>query len=367
VEEEVFDLIRKNLGSANMFTFGIGSSVNRHIIEGMAHVGQGEAFVIEKEEVAEAQAARFRNMIQSPVLTQVKVDFDGFKTYDVEPIAIPDVLAERPVLVFGKWRGYARGTITLSGITGDGKYSETINVENYQLEKNNAALKYLWARQRILLLSDYNKLRSDDKRIREVADLGLTYNLLTAYTSFVAVDNEVRNIDGHLTTVKQPLPLPLGVSDYAVGGYGNYPASAPVQSSYGHIMTMKAKSSPHAAYAAKASRELAYLPQEEKKEQRAITLDELTVTNGLAKSEVRKVILTQLHELQKCFAGKNIQGEITVELTINSDGTVKKVEIPSRTLLEAKVQKCVIDKVNKWFFPEVKSAKGVTVKIILKI
>ena len=59
VEEEVFDLIRNNLGNANMFTFGIGTAVNRHIIEGMAHVGKGEAFVIEREDKAETQPRVF--------------------------------------------------------------------------------------------------------------------------------------------------------------------------------------------------------------------------------------------------------------------------------------------------------------------
>ena len=51
---QVFDIIRKNLGSANLFAFGIGSSVNRHLIEGMAHAGQGEAFVITRPEQAAA-------------------------------------------------------------------------------------------------------------------------------------------------------------------------------------------------------------------------------------------------------------------------------------------------------------------------
>jgi len=75
VEEEVFDLIRQNLGHANMFAFGIGASVNRHIIEGMARVGMGEPFIITKPAEAAAKAERFRAMIQSPVLTQVKVKF----------------------------------------------------------------------------------------------------------------------------------------------------------------------------------------------------------------------------------------------------------------------------------------------------
>ena len=88
------------------------------------------------------------------------------------------------------------GTITLSGISGDGNHTETINVGKITPSQSNSALRYLWARHRITILSDYNKLRADDRRIKEVTDLGLTYNLLTAYTSFVAVDSEVGNTEG---------------------------------------------------------------------------------------------------------------------------------------------------------------------------
>ncbi|MCU0593828.1 MAG: VWA domain-containing protein, partial [Desulfobacterota bacterium] len=110
VEEKAFDLIRNNLGDANVFTFGIGSAVNRHLIEGMARVGLGEPFVITKPDEAPEKAERFRQLILSPVLTRVKVDFRGFEAYDVEPPSIPDVLADRPVTVFGKWRGRPTGT-----------------------------------------------------------------------------------------------------------------------------------------------------------------------------------------------------------------------------------------------------------------
>ena len=78
VEEEVFDLIRHNLDNANLFAFGIGTSVNRHLIEGMARTGMGEPFIIDKRETAQSRAERFRAMISAPVLTQVKVDFEGF-------------------------------------------------------------------------------------------------------------------------------------------------------------------------------------------------------------------------------------------------------------------------------------------------
>ena len=232
VEEAAFDLIRKNIGQANLFAFGIGSSVNRHIIEGMAHVGLGEPFILTRPEEALPQAERFREMIQSPVLTRIKVDFNGFSVSEVEPAGVPDLFAERPIILFGKWRGRPQGKITLTGLSGEGPFQEVIEVKGIAPQKTNRALRYLWARHRITILSDFNQLRSDDRRIREITELGLTYNLLTAYTAFVAVDTEIRNQGGGTaTTVKQPLPLPQGVSDYAVGGNGKVAALAPFRSS----------------------------------------------------------------------------------------------------------------------------------------
>jgi Ca-activated chloride channel family protein len=213
---QVFDLIRKNLGSANLFTFGIGSSVNRHLIEGMAHAGQGEAFVITRPEQAAAEAERFRAYVSSPVLTNLKLTTGGFQVKDLEPLQLPDVLADRPVICLGKWMGEAKGTVTLSGTSGAGPWSQTFEVGQVK-GREHGALRQLWARQRIQMLSDYDQFGQDADRKVEVTRLGLTYHLLTAYTSFVAVDTQVRN-QGGSTTVTQPLPMPEGVSDAAVGG-----------------------------------------------------------------------------------------------------------------------------------------------------
>jgi Ca-activated chloride channel family protein len=234
VEFEAFDLIRNNLNQANMFTFGIGKGINRFLVEGMARVGQGEPFVVTESKEAAGKAAKFRKYIQTPVLTGINCDFDVFNVYDVEPISIPDVLAERPVIVFGKWKGQPTGTITLRGYSGEGRYERTFTISDVHPLETNAALRYLWARKRIEILGDYNTLlqenysrqqptnqqakQQDEERIKEITRLGLAYNLLTKYTSFVAIDQQIRNKEGNLETVKQPLPLPQGVSNYAVGG-----------------------------------------------------------------------------------------------------------------------------------------------------
>jgi Ca-activated chloride channel family protein len=367
VEEETFDFIRSHLGDANMFAFGIGSSVNRHLIEGMAHVGMGEPFVITKPDEAPAQAERFRKMIQSPVLTNVKVTFNGLNTYDVEPASIPDVLAERPVIVFGKWLGKPQGKIGLTGITGNGTFTDSIDVSATQPQKSNAALKYLWARHRITLLSDYNKLRSDDKRIKEVTDLGLTYNLLTAYTSFVAIDNQIRNRDGKPETVSQPLPLPQGVSDYAVGGNGMIQPLAiapqsPVMYRQEGIaqrdIAMKAKTGPDGMADSTNNRALA-----EKKSTISITIGDIAISGGLSKETLRTVIEKHMDKFEKFCKTGSSKGTVAFVFAINTNGTIKTIKTVSDTLKNETIGKRIMNEMKKLIFPAAADGRETTATI----
>ena len=216
-EKGVFDYIRQNLGESNLFAFGIGESVNRYLIEGVAHAGMGEPFIVEKESDASTMAAKFREYIKSPVLTDVSIKANGFDIYDVQPSHFPDLLAQRPVVFFGKWRGPATGTIELTGKTGAGDFSTSLDVASVQADEGNNALRYLWARSRIAELSDYGATDISDDRVKEITSLGLKYNLLTRYTSFIAVREKVVNPNGNADDVNQVLPLPVGVSDMAVG------------------------------------------------------------------------------------------------------------------------------------------------------
>ncbi len=216
-EKKVFNLISENLNNTNVFSFGIGSGVNRYLIEGLAKAGQGEPFVVTKPGEARKTAERFRRYIESPVLTSIVVDYDGFETYDIEPPGIPDLFAKRPVIVFGKWRGKPEGTIRLTGSGGSGDYVKTFDVSLIRPLETNKALRYLWARTRVSRLSDYHTRVHNTDNKAEITNLGLTYNLLTRYTSFIAVHEVIRNPEAVSKDVTQPLPLPKHVSNLAVG------------------------------------------------------------------------------------------------------------------------------------------------------
>jgi len=215
-EPGAFALVHENLHDTNLFAFGIGSSVNRHLIEGLARAGQGEPFVVTDPSQAAAAGARFRHMIDTPVLTNIQVKADGFDTFDVEPSVQADLFAQRPILVYGKWRGPRAGQMIVTGRTAAGEFRSSIAVADQRPRPENAALPRLWARERIARLSDFN---FDDQRAeaeREVTSLGLTYSLVTNHTSFLAVLEQVRNPGGAARAVTQPLELPQGVSDLAI-------------------------------------------------------------------------------------------------------------------------------------------------------
>ena len=217
-EKEIFGIISQNLADTDFFSFGIGDSVNRYLIDGIAKVGLGESFVVTDDKDALDTAKRFCTYIQAPLLTDIQVSYNGFEVYDVEPAALPTLFAQRPIVLFGKWRGEPGGSIQVTGRSGNRDYVQDIQVSQASIG-SNPGISYLWARTMVENLTDYNTgLEEDDSIKKEVTQLGLKYSMMTPYTSFVAVMEEVRNPDGAGRDVDQPLPLPQGVSDLSVGG-----------------------------------------------------------------------------------------------------------------------------------------------------
>ncbi len=228
-ERAVFEHIDAHLGDANVFAFGIGRSVNRYLIEGIAHAGQGEAFVVLEPDEAPAISRRFREYVEHPVLTDIRVSFEGLDAYDVEPAQVHDLFAERPIVVQGKWRGQAKGRVVVRGVSGEGPFQRTVDVARVEPADENRALRQLWARTRIARISDHAAFGVGEDDRDRLVDLGLKYGLLTRYTSFVAVRDVIVNPGGAGDDVDQPLPLPSGVSNLAVGmRVGDEPPLAPL-------------------------------------------------------------------------------------------------------------------------------------------
>lgn len=217
-ESDIYDLINESMDEASFFSFGIGCSVNDYLIKGIAQCGFGESFIVTDSEDAEESAERFRTYIESPLMSDITIDYGGFDVYDTATTAPSILYAQKPLVLFGKWRGEPSGTITVSGKTGAGEYVQEIPVADVAVDTKNEAVRYLWARTKLDQLAGFGSTRNDDSVKEEMTQLGLDYSMTTPYTSFVAVVEEVRNPEKDSKDVNQAQPLPLQVSNLAVGG-----------------------------------------------------------------------------------------------------------------------------------------------------
>ncbi len=364
VETESFDLLQRKIGQASFFSFGIGSSVNRFLIEGLARAGAGESFVVTKPAEAAAKAEELRKLIESPVLTQIKLSLGSFDAYDLEPTGIPDLFSEKPIVVTGKWRGRPGGRLTLNGSGGAGPHQQSVDVSNTKPDARHSAIQYLWARSRIARIADYNLVKPDDERTHLVTSLGLQYHLLTAYTSFVAVDSLVRNKGGDQTTITQPLPLPEGVSDYAVGG-----AMGPPSSGAGRAMRLGVGAAPSMApppptapameteRTRDSSSEIASPKGQDASDQQTAgkpvkpSILSLAVEGPLPEASIRSHIERELAKLASCLNKRSRRGvaqEIVLVIIFDSQGEVSQVQVTTPSKLPAQSERCLVKAVKAW-------------------
>jgi Ca-activated chloride channel homolog len=308
----------------------------------MARAGMGEPFIVTRPEDAGKQAEKFKVLIQTPVLTDVHINYGGFEAYDIEPPSIPDVFAQRPVIVFGKYKGDPSGEIKITGITGEKPYTCSVEIKKIKPDNCNSAIRYLWARHRVAVLADYKSLSPNDESIKEVTHLGLTYNLLTEYTSFVAIDSLKRTDGKETTTVKQPLPLPEGVSDYAVGNVAAKSMAimqsvpAPGQGLLNQLTECKEKAASPVM-----------LEKDEEVKSFKILLKDVVAPKGFSIEKLRKEIESLNEQVKSCLEKSKkevsgLNGSLKLKIDVDKTGHVKKVRVDENSgKISEELKKCL--------------------------
>jgi Ca-activated chloride channel family protein len=221
-EKLVLDAIRKNRHRARMFTFGIGNSVNRYLIDSMSEEGRGAAEYVTLAEQADQAVQRFVRRSQTPVLTDVSASVAGVTVTDALPEALPDVFDESPVVLFGRYATPGRGTVTLRGTLGTQPWSKTLPFD-LPATSGATAIPSLWARKKVDELSRKNYIASvtgeGERPVKDqIQDVALEYGIMSEYTSFVAVEQKVVNIGGRLRKVRVPVEMADGVSYEGIFG-----------------------------------------------------------------------------------------------------------------------------------------------------
>lgn len=226
---EIISEIQKH-PNARVFAFGIGSSVNRFLLDKMAEHGRGEVEYVTLQDDGSAAARRFHERVRNPLLTDIEIDWSGLPVADVYPKRLPDLFSVKPLILTGRYTAAGRGVIRLRGKMAGQNFVKEIPVELPESQPDHDVLATMWARTRIddLMSQDYGGIQSGAAKpdVREaITQLGLEYGLMTQFTSFVAVEEMTVTDGGQPRRIDVPVEMPEGVSREGVFGRGDEDAN----------------------------------------------------------------------------------------------------------------------------------------------
>jgi Ca-activated chloride channel homolog len=224
----------KNHPNARVFSFGIGTSTNRFLLDGMATAGRGVAEYVTPDEDENAILKRFYERIRNPLLTDITLEWEGVPITDSLPRVIPDLYAAQPVTIVGKYLGNGSALVRLRGKMAGREYMRELRFPLPAEEPKHDVLMKLWAREQI---KDISMIRykecacgiSNPETQKAITLIGLQYGLMTEYTSFVAVEQKVVEDGSQTTRIEVPVEIPEGVRRGAVFGARSVEVSSSVE------------------------------------------------------------------------------------------------------------------------------------------
>ena len=210
-EIEIIGEIHDRIGPSRIFSFGVGKSVNRYLLERMASEGRGAVAYLEAQDSGKEIMDFFFQRISHPAMTDVEIDWGDMYVTDVYPPRLPDLFVGRSAIVTGKYLGELSDPM-IHGNVGGG--TQQLAVPHDLSSPEHSFIPNVWARLRIADLADRQAWGSDpyNELARAIKETAIEYGLMSQYTSFVAVDASRQTVGDHGTTVYQAVPVPEGVS-----------------------------------------------------------------------------------------------------------------------------------------------------------
>ncbi|HNY29714.1 MAG TPA: TonB family protein [Fibrobacteria bacterium] len=217
-EREIVEYVAKQMDeNSRAFAFGVGSSVNRSFLSDFSKAGKGHTEFVTLDEQPDSAVARFHNKIRRPILTGITFAWKGVEATAVLPDPVPDLFDGDGLVVTGKYARAGSGTLTIKGKVSGRTVSMDVPVD-FRKSQSRPEIGSLWARARIAQLQGSGEEYLSPDSVESLTQVALRYRLMSRYTSFVAVDEQVVNKGGKQEKVDVPVPLPDGVTESALGG-----------------------------------------------------------------------------------------------------------------------------------------------------
>jgi Ca-activated chloride channel family protein len=191
---------------SRVHTLGVGSAVNRALTQPLARLGGGVEVIVGLGEDPERAARRLVERTSAPLFVDVSVE--GSAVVGTASRRLPDLFAHAPALIPAELRPEGGEIVVTGRIAGGERFVHRSQVARFD---GSAALAALWARERVA------DLDADERQDEEIERLGVTFQIATRKTAFVAVSRE-RTVSGdERTTVRLPHELPYGMSIEGLG------------------------------------------------------------------------------------------------------------------------------------------------------
>ena len=184
-EEELFELLTHRLGTRRVFTVGIGSTSNSHLMRKTAELGRGTfTYVGNVSEVKDKLDALFKKL-EHPVLSDIQLDRTGWAGLEHYPSRIADLYEGEPIVLAVKAMSFPDQAM-LQGQIGTQPWSLPLSMKQATAR---GGLSVYWARQKISALMDEAFTGTAEETVRKgILDIALAHHLVSKYTSLVAVD-----------------------------------------------------------------------------------------------------------------------------------------------------------------------------------
>ena len=189
--QTLMELIQSRPRFARVFCIGIGNEVNRPLLEQMATDSGGLAAFISHGDNFKRQAQAFRRKLTRPVATNLKIDIDGVRVFDVEPAVLPNLYHGSPVRVYGRYSGSGDAKLTLNADIQGQAYQQSAALRFPRKDPGNPEIERMWAWKRVdRLLKQADRSGGRTKVLDRVISLGEKYSIITEYTSFLVLEND---------------------------------------------------------------------------------------------------------------------------------------------------------------------------------
>jgi Ca-activated chloride channel family protein len=210
-EAEILGEIHNRLGDSRLFSFGIGTSVNRYLLDHMAQAGRGAVAYLGPNDSAAAIMENFFSRISHPAMTDLAVDWGGLNVTEVFPNRLPDLFVGRPLILSGRFAGNEDTTVRINGLAAGRPVQISLPLSLHSGVAMHNELPAVWARMKVAELADLSTYRPNPELADAIRQVALDYALMSPFTAFVAVDAARRTAGAEATTVPVAVPVPEGV------------------------------------------------------------------------------------------------------------------------------------------------------------